>query len=103
LKIDLTTEPLGADKKGNPVFLKDIWPTSAEIAELQRKYVTNAMFKSRYSDVFKGDKHWQNIATTGGQTYEWDPSSTYVANPPYFEGMSMTPDKVTDVVEARIL
>ncbi len=102
-KIDLRTQPLGQDKSGNDVFLKDIWPSKAEIAELQDKHVTNAMFTQRYSDVFKGDKHWQAIKVSGGQTYSWQGDSTYVANPPYFEGMTMTPDKVTDIVEARVL
>ncbi|MEI9903664.1 MAG: aconitate hydratase AcnA [Asticcacaulis sp.] len=103
LKVDLVNDPIGQDKKGKPVFLKDIWPTNDEVAALQRKFVTNAMFKTRYSDVFKGDAHWQAIQVSGGQTYAWDPTSTYVANPPYFEGMTMTPDKVTDIVEARVL
>ena len=103
MKIDLVTEPLGKDKKGKPVFLKDIWPTSAEIAEIQRKVVTSAMFAKRYGDVFTGDKHWQGIAVAGGQTYAWEPDSTYVANPPYFEGMSMTPAPVKDILEARVL
>jgi aconitate hydratase len=102
-KIDLREQALGLDSDGQPVFLKDIWPTKAEIAELQAKHVTNDMFTARYSDVFKGDKHWQAIAVSGGQTYGWDETSTYVANPPYFEGMTMTPDKVTDIVEARVL
>src|SRR5690606_24400981 len=91
------------DKKGNDVFLKDIWPTSAEVAEIQRKSVTPAMFAKRYKDVFKGDKHWQAIKVTGGQTYEWDDKSTYVQNPPYFEGLSMEPAPVQDIVEARVL
>ena len=103
LKVNLAEDPIGNDKKGKPVFLKDIWPTNEEVAALQRKHVTNKMFQSRYSDVFKGDKHWQAIKVTGGQTYSWDGTSTYVANPPYFDGMSMTPDKVTDIVEARVL
>jgi aconitate hydratase len=103
MRIDLTTEPLGHDKKGAPVFLKDIWPTSAEIAEIQRKVVTSALFAKRYGDVFTGDKHWQGIKVAGGQTYAWEPTSTYVANPPYFEGMSMTPKPITDIVEARVL
>lgn len=102
-KIDLREQALGLDSDGQPVFLKDIWPTKAEIAELQEKHVTNDMFTARYSDVFKGDEHWQAIAVSGGQTYGWDGNSTYVANPPYFEGMTMTPDKVTDIVEARVL
>ena len=102
-KINLREEPLGLDKAGNPVFLKDIWPTKEEISALQDKHVTNAMFTKRYSDVFKGDKHWQAIKVSGGQTYGWQGDSTYVANPPYFEGMTMTPDKVTDIVEARVL
>lgn len=102
-KIDLREQALGLDSDGQPVFLKDIWPTKAEIAELQAKHVTNEMFTGRYSDVFKGDEHWQAIAVSGGQTYGWDETSTYVANPPYFEGMTMTPDKVTDIVEARVL
>jgi aconitate hydratase len=103
MKLDLATEPLGVGKDGQPVFLADIWPTSAEIATIQRKSVTNEMFAKRYSDVFKGDKHWQAIKVAGGQTYAWDSGSTYVQNPPYFEGMSMTAAPVTDIVEARVL
>ena len=103
MKIDLANEPLGEDKKGQPVFLKDIWPTSEEVAELQRKVVTKAMFDKRYGDVFAGDEHWQGIQVAGGQTYSWDPTSTYVQNPPYFTDMSMTPAPVTDIVEARVL
>ena len=103
MKLDLSTEPLGVGKDGQPVFLADIWPTSAEIATIQRKAVTNEMFAKRYGDVFKGDKHWQTIKVAGGQTYAWDPGSTYVQNPPYFEGMSMTAAPVTDIVEARVL
>jgi aconitate hydratase len=103
MRIDLATQPIGQDKKGKDVFLKDIWPTSQEIAEIQKKSVTPAMFAKRYKDVFKGDKHWQAIAVEGGQTYQWDGASTYVQNPPYFEGMSMEAAPVKDVVEARIL
>jgi len=101
--IDLANEPLGEGKDGKPVYLKDIWPTTAEIAALQRKHVTNKMFATRYADVFKGDKHWQAIKVAGGQTYTWDIGSTYVQNPPYFQGMSMEPAPVTDIVEARVL
>jgi aconitate hydratase len=103
MRIDLINEPIGQDKKGKDVFLKDIWPTSKDIADLQRKSVTSEMFAKRYGDVFKGDKHWQAIKVAGGQTYAWDIGSTYVKNPPYFEGMSMTPTPVKDIIEARIL
>jgi aconitate hydratase len=103
MQIDLINEPLGTGKDGKPVFLKDIWPTTAEIAALQRKHVTNKMFATRYADVFKGDKNWQAIKIEGGQTYGWDTGSTYVQNPPYFENMKMEPEPVTDIVEARVL
>ena len=103
MNIDLTTEPLGTGKDGKPVFLKDIWPTTAEVTALQRKNVTSKMFASRYADVFKGDKNWQGIKVKGGQTYDWDMTSTYVANPPYFDGLQMEPTPVTDIVEARVL
>ncbi len=102
-KIDLKTQPLGTGSDGEPVMLADIWPTKEEIDAIAAKDVTAESFKGRYSDVFKGDEHWQAIKVSGGQTYSWDPTSTYVANPPYFEGMSMTPAKVTDIVEARVL
>ncbi|MFT4089766.1 MAG: aconitate hydratase AcnA [Asticcacaulis sp.] len=103
LNVNLSVDILGTDKDGNPVYLKDIWPSNAEIADIQRAVVTNDKFKSRYADVFKGDKQWQAIKVAGGQTYDWDAESTYVANPPYFEGMTMTPERVTDIVEARVL
>ena len=103
MNIDLTTEALGTGKDGKPVYLKDIWPTTAEIIALQRKHVTSKMFASRYADVFKGDKNWQGIKVKGGQTYDWDMTSTYVQNPPYFEGLEMEPKAVTDIVEARVL
>jgi aconitate hydratase len=101
--VDLANEPLGEGKDGKPVYLKDIWPTTKEVSDLQRKHVTNKMFASRYADVFKGDKHWQAIKVSGGQTYAWEMGSTYVQNPPYFEDMQMQPSAVTDIVEARIL
>jgi aconitate hydratase len=103
MSIDITTEPLGEGKGGKPVYLKDIWPTTAEVAALQRKYVTQKMFATRYADVFKGDKAWQAIKVEGGQTYGWEMGSTYVQNPPYFQDMSMEPTPVTDLVEARVL
>jgi aconitate hydratase len=101
--IDLDKDPIGPGKGGKPVYLKDIWPTTGDIRALQQKVVTEQMFATRYGDVFKGDKHWQAIEVAGGQTYAWDMGSTYVQNPPYFEGLTMTPDPVKDVIEARIL
>ena len=103
LRVNLTTDPLGQDKDGNDVYLKDIWPTSHEIAEVMAVAVTPEMFAARYSDVFKGDEHWQGIEVSGGQTYSWPPGSTYVQNPPYFEGMGLEPDAPTDVENARVL
>ncbi|HEY1447351.1 MAG TPA: aconitate hydratase AcnA, partial [Caulobacteraceae bacterium] len=100
---DLANEPLGKGKDGADVFLKDIWPTNEEIADIQHKVVESQMFAKRYQAVFKGDKAWQGIEAGAGQTYAWEMGSTYVQNPPYFEGLTMTPDPVTDVVEARIL
>ncbi len=100
---DLTKEPLGTDKKGNPVFLKDIWPTSKEIQDFIAKYVTKKIFKEKYADVFKGDKNWQKVKVPAGQTYEWDDASTYVQNPPYFAGMGKSAQGVTDIKGARIL
>jgi aconitate hydratase len=103
MSIDLVNEPLGQGKGGKDVYLKDIWPTNEQIAELQRKVVKADMFTERYANVFKGDKNWQAIKVAGGQTYAWEMGSTYVQNPPYFEGLTMTPEPVTDVVEARVL
>ena len=103
MNIDLTKDPLGTDKKGNPVYLKDIWPSSKEIAEVVHSSVTRKMFRDRYADVFKGDAAWRKIKVEGGLTYDWQPESTYVRNPPYFDDMSMEPDPVSDVSDARIL
>ncbi len=103
MKIDITKDSLGEGSDGKPVYLADIWPTTEEIADIQRTVVTKEMFAERYGDVFAGDKHWKGIEISGGQTYAWDMGSTYVQNPPYFEGMSMTPSPVTDIVEARVL
>jgi aconitate hydratase len=102
-QIDLTTEPLGMDKKGKPVFLKDIWPSNKEIQSFIDKNVNAKMFKSRYADVFKGDKNWRAVKTTKGETYAWDNKSTYVQNPPYFTGMEMQPKTITDIKGAKIL
>ena len=103
VKLDLTTEPLGEDQNGNPVFLKDIWPSSHEIQEFITKNVTRKLFSAKYADVFKGDENWQAVKVPAGQTYAWDDQSTYVQNPPYFVGMGKTPGKVNDIKGARIL
>ena len=100
---DITREPIGKGSDGVDVYLRDLWPTSEEIATIQREVVTNALFATRYADVFKGDEHWQGIQVSGGETYAWEGDSTYVQNPPYFEGLSMTPKPVVDIQEARIL
>jgi aconitate hydratase len=101
--INLASEPLGMGKDGKPVYLKDIWPTSKEINAFIKKFVTSKVFKKRYADVFKGDPNWRKIKTTDSETYRWNMSSTYVQNPPYFEGIQKEPEPVTDIVKARIL
>jgi aconitate hydratase len=103
LKKNIVTEPLGKDRDGKDVYLKDIWPSSAEIAEIMRATINEEMFRTRYGDVFKGDEHWQKIEVEGGLTYKWDSGSTYVQHPPYFEGMTMEPDAITDIHDARII
>jgi aconitate hydratase len=103
MNIDITTAPLGQDTDGNDVFLKDIWPSQAEIAELVEATVTREAFQSKYADVFKGDDKWQAVETSEGETYDWPPESTYVQNPPYFQGMSKDPGKIEDIEGARIL
>ena len=103
MNVDIVNEPLGTDRDGNPVYLRDIWPTQAEIAELVERTVTREAFQSKYADVFKGDERWQAVETTDSETYDWPPSSTYVQNPPYFQGMGAQPGKITDVTNARVL
>jgi aconitate hydratase len=101
---DITTAPLGTGKDGQPVYLKDIWPTAAEINTIVGETLTRPMFQGRYSDVYKGPRQWQEIAVEGeSKTYAWNDSSTYVRNPPYFEGITMTPKPVTDITGARVL
>jgi aconitate hydratase len=103
IAIDIATEPLGLGADGEPVYLKDIWPATKEIAKVVRKAVKKSMFKKRYGDVFRGDPEWREIEVKGGLTYEWGANSTYVQNPPYFTGMGLTPAPVTDIDGARIL
>ena len=103
LRVNLTTDPLGKDKDGNDVYLKDIWPSSDEIKAIMRECVTPEMFAERYADVFKGDEKWKSIKVAGGKTYDWPMGSTYVQNPPYFTGMTMDIEAPADVNNARIL
>jgi aconitate hydratase len=103
MNVDLAKDPLGTDEKGKKVFLKDIWPSNKEIGAFVTKNVTKAVFTKRYADVFKGDANWRKIAVKGGLTYAWDDRSTYVQNPPYFEGMEKRQKPLEDIVEARVL
>jgi len=101
-RIDMDREPLGYDAQNQPVYLKDIWPSSAEIAEAVAS-IDGEMFRSRYADVFSGDEHWQKIPVSAGDTYAWDAGSSYVQNPPYFEDIGQPPTPPTDVENARVL
>ncbi len=103
LGIDLTKDPIGKDKKGKPVYLKDVWPGNKEIAAVMKKCISAKLFRDRYSDVFKGDANWRKIKPAAGETYKWNASSTYVQNPPYFTNMKKTPGGFSDVKDARIL
>jgi aconitate hydratase len=100
---DLTKEPLGTGSDGKPVYLKDIWPSSKEIAEFIRNNISKDLFRRRYADVFKGDEKWRTIKVEGGLNYGWDNRSTYVQNPPYFEGMKRQPAPIADIDNARVL
>ncbi len=103
MNVNLTEDPIGYTNDNEPVYLKDIWPSSQEVSDLVRSAVTPEMFAERYSQVFKGDEHWQAVKVSGGRTYDWDDKSTYVRNPPYFEGMSAQPTPPGDIVDANIM
>jgi aconitate hydratase len=103
MNIDLTTEPLGTSKDGKPVYLKDIWPTNKEIADIVHAVVTRQAFQTKYADVFKGDAKWQGVQITDSEVYDWPPTSTYIQNPPYFKGMSATPGVIKNITGARVL
>ena len=103
MDIDLTSEPIGQDKDGNDVFMKDIWPTQSEIAELVQQTVTREAFQSKYADVFKGDEKWQDVEVPQQETYDWPPTSTYIQNPPYFQGMSAEPGTISNIDGAKVL
>jgi aconitate hydratase len=103
LDIDITTEPLGSGKDGKPVYLKDVWPSAKDVALAVAASVDSAMFKKGYANVFLGDANWTAIKTPAGKIYSWDGNSTYVKNPPYFDGMTMTPAPLVDIKGARAL
>ncbi|MBU3749167.1 MAG: aconitate hydratase AcnA [Mycobacterium sp.] len=103
MDFDFASDPLGRDAQGGEVFLKDIWPSTKQIEETIASAITQDMFKSNYADVFQGDQRWQNLPTPSGDTFAWDPKSTYVRKPPYFEGMPAQPVPVTDITGARVL
>jgi aconitate hydratase len=103
LDIDLTKEPLGTGKDGKPVHLADIWPSDKEVQEALLKSIDSEMFRNSYASVFTGDSNWSSIKVPAGKRYTWDEKSTYVKNPPYFDGMTMTPPKLADINGARAL
>ncbi|WP_433545223.1 aconitate hydratase [Streptomyces sp. CA-294286] len=103
MKVDITTEALGTDQNGKPVFLADIWPTEAEVNDVVANSIGEDMFNKSYQDVFAGDAQWQALSIPTGNTFEWDNESTYVRKPPYFEGMTMETTPVEDIAGARVL
>ncbi len=103
MDVDLTTEPLGTDKNGKPVFLSEIWPTPQEIETTVRAAVSTSMYQKQYSEVYEGDAHWKGMHVPQGDLYQWDPKSTYIKLPPYFENMPKTPPPLADVHSARVL
>ncbi|MFE9930958.1 aconitate hydratase AcnA [Streptomyces sp. NPDC005533] len=103
MKVDITTEAIGTDTEGKPVFLADIWPSEAEVNDVVANAIGEDMFSKSYQDVFAGDAQWQALSIPTGNTFEWDPQSTYVRKPPYFEGMTMETTPVSDIAGARVL
>jgi aconitate hydratase len=103
MDVDLFNDPLGEDHGGKPVYLRDIWPSTAEIEEVVGSAIASEMFVTDYADVFAGDERWQSLPTPEGRTFTWDPESTYVRKPPYFDGMQLEPSPVTDIAGARVL
>jgi len=103
MDINLTTDPLGTDTEGKPVYLADIWPSDIEVQKVLLESINSDMFRQSYGSVFKGDSNWASIKVPAGKNYAWDEKSTYVKNPPYFDGMTMQPGTVSDVHQARVL
>ncbi|MDP2775058.1 MAG: aconitase family protein, partial [Nocardioides sp.] len=103
MDVDLFNDPLGQDQDGNDVFMKDIWPTAKEVEDVIAGAITSEMFDDGYADVFAGDETWRSLPTPEGKTFAWDPESTYVRKPPYFDGMPAEPTPVEDIEGARVL
>ncbi|UWQ34462.1 aconitate hydratase AcnA [Leisingera sp. M527] len=103
MDINLASDPIAQDKDGNDVYLKDIWPSTQEVAELVEQTVTREAFLSKYADVFKGDEKWQAVETTDAETYDWPATSTYIQNPPYFQGMGTEPGTISNIKDAKVL
>ncbi len=103
MNIDITHDALATDKDGNPVYLRDIWPSTQEVADLVHETVTRDAFQKKYADVFKGDEKWQAVETTDSAVYDWPPASTYIQNPPFFQGMSPEPGTIHNITGAREL
>jgi len=103
MTIDLTSEPIGIDKKGVPVYLRELWPTEREIQETMLTSVTSAMFREQYADVFRGDDRWRELQVPTGDRFAWDEESTYIRNPPFFENITMETAPVRDITGARVL
>jgi aconitate hydratase len=103
MDVDITTEPLGSDSEGQPVYLHDLWPSAAEVQEVIDSSIASEMYTRDYADVFAGDERWTSLPTPTGDTFAWDPESTYVRKPPYFDGMQREPAPVTDIAGARVL
>ena len=103
MDVDLINDPLGVGTDGKPVYLRDVWPSAAEIDEVVNASIRPEMFTQRYADVFAGDARWKTLETPAGATFDWDPESTYVRKPPYFDGMAREPEPVTDIAGARVL
>jgi aconitate hydratase len=103
VNLDLTKDPIGTGSDGKPVYLKDIWPTNEEVQAVVEKHVTQTQFQKSYADVFKGDANWQSIKAPKGEIYKWDSNSTYIKEPPFFDGIKAEPEKITDIRGARVL
>ena len=103
MDIDLTNDPIGQDRDGNDVYMKDLWPTTKEVSETVDRTVTREAFIKKYADVFTGDEKWQAVETTASQTYDWPPTSTYIQNPPYFQNMSAEPGTISNLKDAKVL